>query len=244
MKQVICGIGLIYAFFGFVVAQSSPLKQRLPYIEFYDCLRCDDQIILIPPTKYPGLVGTGPNNYNGLVSIQVIVGVNGDVEMATAIAGHPYFRPIVETAAFGAKFRPTDEKGNPIKRTVVLRYQVVSTARKPVLPKSLPVLNGMASYLPRPEYPNRARRTCANGPVEVEILINRSGRVQRAKAINGERILHRSAVRAASRARFGRVNDMPPIELKGILRYVFQYPQGCSVRLLSQAISGASAKTR
>jgi hypothetical protein len=53
-----------------------------------------------------------------------------------------------------------------------------------------PIVNGKATKLPKPDYPQEAKASCANGKVEVEVLIGEDGNVIEAKAISGDRLLH------------------------------------------------------
>jgi outer membrane biosynthesis protein TonB len=65
-----------------------------------------------------------------------------------------------------------------------------------------PIVNGMATYLPKHDFPQEAKDFCANGKVEVEVLIGEDGNVIEAKAISGDELLHGSAVEAAKKAKF------------------------------------------
>jgi TonB family protein len=66
----------------------------------------------------------------------------------------------------------------------------------------VPVLNSMASFLPRPEYPQQAKDRCAGGRVDVEVLIDENGDVTSAAAVSGDPTLRDSAVEAAKKAKF------------------------------------------
>jgi len=59
-----------------------------------------------------------------------------------------------------------------------------------------------AIYLPKPIYPEPARQVGLKGTVTVEAIIDTSGRVIEAKAVNGPKWLQSAAVEAARRARF------------------------------------------
>jgi hypothetical protein len=84
-----------------------------------------------------------------------------------------------------------------------------------------PILNGAATYLPKPEHPQEAKDFCAGGEVEVEILIAESGSVLSAKAISGDELLRDSSVKAVKKAKFRQIADGVPVKVKGIVVYNF-----------------------
>lgn len=91
------------------------------------------------------------------------------------------------------------------------------------------IVNGMAAYLPKPDYPQEAKDFCASGKVEVEVLIGEDGNVMEAKAISGDEFLQDSAVEAAKKAKFKQVADAAPVKIKGIIVYNFVSEQKCIV---------------
>lgn len=84
------------------------------------------------------------------------------------------------------------------------------------------VLNSQAISLPKPDYPEIAKRIRASGPVAVQILIDETGRVVSAKAASGHPLLFSAAVRAALQARFTptKVSNIP-VKVSGIITYNF-----------------------
>lgn len=64
------------------------------------------------------------------------------------------------------------------------------------------VVNGLAVSLPKPTYSAAARAVRASGKVDVQILIDESGRVVSASAVSGHPLLKVEAERAARSARF------------------------------------------
>jgi TonB family protein len=58
----------------------------------------------------------------GTVTVQVIIGENGDVISAAAVSGHPLLRAAAAKAAREAKFEPTFMSGQPVKVSGVLTY--------------------------------------------------------------------------------------------------------------------------
>jgi len=69
-------------------------------------------------------------------------------------------------------------------------------------PKSLGVINGRATELPKPAYPAAALAVKAQGKVDVQVLIDEKGHVVSAKAVSGNVLLREAAERAARNARF------------------------------------------
>ena len=75
------------------------------------------------------------------------------------------------------------------------------TPVRPVVPKRIitspRVLNGLALSLPKPPYPPIAKQAGAQGPVNVQVLIDETGKVVSAKAISGSPLLMHAAQQAA-----------------------------------------------
>lgn len=84
------------------------------------------------------------------------------------------------------------------------------------------VVNGMATSLPRPHYPPAAKAIRAQGPVSVKVLIDETGRVVSANAVNGNPLLRDAAENAARSARFTptRLSDVP-VKVSGTIIYNF-----------------------
>lgn len=83
------------------------------------------------------------------------------------------------------------------------------------------IVNGKATYLPRPDYPQQAKDFCASGIVKVEVLIGEDGNVISARAVLGDELLRDSAVEAAKKAKFSQTPDVIPMKMKGIVVYNF-----------------------
>ena len=83
-------------------------------------------------------------------------------------------------------------------------------------------MNGMAIELPKPVYPELAKRARATGTVTVEVMIDETGKVIAAKAVSGNSLLHRAAVDAAYQARFSpTLLSGRPIKVTGVINYSF-----------------------
>lgn len=108
--------------------------------------------------------------------------------------------------------------------------KIEDTGEPPVkpLPKPLTkpvsggVLNGQATELPKPEYPEFARRTRAAGMVNVEVVIDETGKIISARAVSGPPLLREAAVKAALRARFSPTKlSGQPVKISGLINYNF-----------------------
>jgi TonB family protein len=102
-----------------------------------------------------------------------------------------------------------------------------SSAPKPILrPVSGGVLNGAATYLPPPMYPETAKRMRTSGVVTVEVVIDENGKVISANAANGPSTLRESAIQAALRARFSPTKlSGQPVKVFGTISYKFSLAQ-------------------
>ena len=100
-------------------------------------------------------------------------------------------------------------------------------APKPILrPVSGGVLNGSATFLPPPMYPETAKRMRTSGTVTVEVVIDENGKVISANAANGPSTLREAAIQAALRARFSPTKlSGQPVKVFGTISYKFSLAQ-------------------
>jgi TonB family protein len=83
-------------------------------------------------------------------------------------------------------------------------------------------MNGKAVDLPKAVYPEEARKTHAAGTVQVQILVDETGKVISATAMFGPEVLRDAAVKAALRAKFNpTIVAGAPVKVSGILTYDF-----------------------
>ena len=84
------------------------------------------------------------------------------------------------------------------------------------------VITGLALSLPKPVYPQIARQARANGPVNVQVLIDETGKVISAKALSGHPLLLAAAQQAAYQARFSptKLSDQA-VKVSGVITYNF-----------------------
>jgi protein TonB len=92
----------------------------------------------------------------------------------------------------------------------------------PLKPVSGGILNGKAVSLPAPTYPEMAKRARSAGVVEVEVLIDITGKVVSAKATKGPALLMQAAEQAAKQARFTpTLLSGQPVRITGTINYNF-----------------------
>ena len=89
-------------------------------------------------------------------------------------------------------------------------------------PKTGGVMNGSATYLPKPVYSAAAIAMQAKGTVNVQITIDEDGRVISAKAVNGHIVLRPAAEAAAWKAKFNPTTlSGVPVKVTGVIVYNF-----------------------
>ena len=112
-------------------------------------------------------------------------------------------------------------------RKVVVANSDPPPAPRPLMkPVSGGVLNGRALSLPPPAYPETARRMRLGGLVEVEVVVDESGKVVSARALSGPGALRDVAVQAAYRAHFSPTKlSGQPVKIAGKINYNFTIPQ-------------------
>jgi protein TonB len=97
-----------------------------------------------------------------------------------------------------------------------------ATPPAPPKPRSMGVVNGLAQSLPKPNYPAAALAVNIQGKVDVQVLIDESGRVVSAKAVSGSPMLRQAAEVAARNARFSPTTlSNVPVKVTGVIVYNF-----------------------
>ncbi len=98
--------------------------------------------------------------------------------------------------------------------------------RGPLKPISGGILNGKALSLPAPTYPEMAKRARSAGKVEIEVVIDLSGKVISAKASSGPALLRDAAEKAAMQAKFSpTLLTGQPVKVSGVITYSFALAQ-------------------
>jgi TonB family protein len=87
------------------------------------------------------------------------------------------------------------------------------------------VLNGKATSLPKPVYPQAAQAVRASGEVKIQVMVDENGDVISASAFSGHPLLRQSAEQAARLAKFApTVMGGKTIRMQGVLIYNFVLP--------------------
>jgi TonB family protein len=90
------------------------------------------------------------------------------------------------------------------------------------LVKSMGVVNGMATDLPKPVYSAIAKAAGARGIVTVQVLIDENGKVISARVLSGHPLLQKESVQAAYQARFTpTLLSNQPVKVSGVITYNF-----------------------
>lgn len=106
-------------------------------------------------------------------------------------------------------------KPPPIKKTEA------EERKKPII-VSDGVVNGKATFLPKPPYPQPAKAVGANGAVSVQVTVDEEGNVTSAKAVSGHPLLKDAAERAARNAKFSPTFlSEQPVKVSGLIIYNF-----------------------
>jgi TonB family protein len=88
--------------------------------------------------------------------------------------------------------------------------------------QTLGVINGRASYLPKPVYSAAAIALHADGKVDVQVAIDETGKVISANAVSGHVLLRRAAEQAARNAKFTpTLLSNVPVKVTGVIVYNF-----------------------
>ena len=89
-------------------------------------------------------------------------------------------------------------------------------------PVDVGVLNSKAVSLPKPVFPEEARRIRASGKVSVRVVVDENGKVISAQATDGPLPLREAAEAAARQATFApTVKDGITVKVTGLLTYDF-----------------------
>ena len=98
----------------------------------------------------------------------------------------------------------------------------INKPEPPKAPRYIGVLNGKATSLPKPPYPQAAMRLNIQGTVTVQLLIDEKGNVVSAKATSGHALLRAAAEAAARKAKFSPTFlSNVPVKVTGVIHYHF-----------------------
>ena len=150
-----------------------------------------------------------------------------NVNLPVPATGRYQIGPVDSNPAVGGS---GDSKGTGGSETGGGAEPVIEIGTPPPAPVEKPkpkvitkrVLNGEAVSLPKPPYPPIAKQSRIQGSVNVQVLVDESGRVISAKAVSGNPLLVPAAQRAALEARFSPtlLGDQP-VKVSGVIVYNF-----------------------
>lgn len=120
--------------------------------------------------------------------------------------------------------RPTNKPSNVDNEEFEVKTKPKATPSQRTPPvQSLGVINGRATYLPKPAYPAAAIAVHAGGQVNVQVTIDEDGRVISAQAVSGHPLLRGAAVSAAKSTRFSpTLLSKVPVKVTGVITYNFE----------------------
>ena len=103
-----------------------------------------------------------------------------------------------------------------------IKKPIAEPSEKRKTPVSEGVINGKATSLPKPLYPPTAKAVHAAGNVNVQVTIDKTGRVIAVKALDGHILLRPAAEKAAWSAKFNpTLLSKQPVEVTGVIVYKF-----------------------
>ena len=87
------------------------------------------------------------------------------------------------------------------------------------------LLNNKALSKPAPVYPLAAIAADVSGMVDVQLVVDESGKVISARAVSGHPLLQEAATAVAYQARFSpTLFEGLPVKISGVVRYNFELP--------------------
>jgi TonB family protein len=164
-----------------------------------------DRAIQIATSQVPGKVFACSLGRDGDKLFYHVVIISGDGDKSTAT--------YVWVSAIDGQILKTEKED---------RKEEAATEPGQRAPISGGVLNGKATSLPQPAYPEIARAAHASGEVTVQVTVNETGNVVAARAVSGHQLLLAAAVTAARQATFTPTRlSGEPVKVTGVLIYNF-----------------------
>lgn len=95
---------------------------------------------------------------------------------------------------------------------------------------NVPLLNGLAENLPKPEFSQEAKDFCAQGIVTIKIEVDENGQVASAEIVNGDPFLRDAALEAVKKAKFRKTPyGGTPLRVNGYIVYNFVPEKKCVI---------------
>lgn len=227
-------LGVLIVFASFVLAPA----QEAPRIIKGGVL--NGKATSLPKPEYPAEAKKA--HLSGSIYVDVVIDETGNVMSATASPlngkvrtesedepppppGEMAMRQAAEDAALEARFSPTLLSGVPVKVSGKIVYNFVLDNDDTASVLAGGVLNGKATSLPMPAYPEPAKAVRAIGTVVVEVTIDENGDVISARAMSGHPLLRAASVDAAREAKFAPTRlSGQPVKVSGLITYNFVVP--------------------
>lgn len=176
--------------------------------------------------------------YGETIRVTVNVDKDGKVTAANSLGPmspcsnlkDPIIKEIQDAAILAAKqsvFQPILKDGTPVETGLTLTYRLRSKDVTP--PSSVDrkidhggVINGKAISLPKPSYPDAAKKDHITGIVEVAVQIAEDGRIISAGVISGHPAFAEEAIKTACKARYSpTLFNGQPVKVMGAISYNF-----------------------
>jgi protein TonB len=162
-------------------------------------------------TKETPPVSTTPNQY---LSIPNLPFKMGPVDLPGG--------PKSDSPGSGFEQSTKETTENAAVKNIVAKSDPPPPVEKPQPPRSIGVVNGIATRLPKPPYPAAAVALGIQGKVDVQVTIDEQGNVISAKAASGHVMLRDAAVNAALKAKFTPTYlSKVPVKVTGVIVYNF-----------------------
>ena len=165
---------------------------------------------------------------SGKVKIQVSIDEQGNVTNAKLIEGNKIFEENTVRAAMRAKFKPSKYfvDGQSVNSFGVIVFDfILDSISTQSTSQITPICNGFATYLPKPEVPQsviNANGKNIFGVVNVRIIIDEQGNVEKAQAVSGHPLVRPLAEKAAFQAKFRTTTySRKPVKVNCVLVYNF-----------------------
>ena len=176
------------------------------------------------PVKPPDTISVTPSKNQARPKTTFTIG-NKDLTLTSATSVNNVRETNGTEKVSGVSDNKTTLVEKDEKEVAIIKKPVKPTETKPDKPVrmvSRGVVNGTAKYLAQPIYPAAARAVRAGGRVEVQVVIDETGRVISASVVNGNTLLRESALNAARKSTFTptKLSD-EPVKVSGVIVYNF-----------------------
>lgn len=180
-----------------------------------------DESPITPPTDISVKPNTNRERPKG--DFRVIPGVESDGSFSSSSTGNRGGRGGIsrDSAPDGNGVRAQTLEVEDKEAPPVLKKSPTPLPPKPPI-QSVGVVNGKATYLPKPQYPQVAQQMRLSGEVSVQVTIDETGKVISAKAVSGHPIFKQVAESSARNAVFNpTLLNKQPVKVTGVIVYKF-----------------------